>query len=118
MRQVLTETDAVRAMYDYMAEQIDGRFRLEFPEEEEVIDILVDALRDPMTRELDIHMYTALATTIGDYTASLSSCMLTGCKNDKQHQFLREFINLAWDARRLTAEWLKGQGIVPGQSAN
>lgn len=118
MRQVLTETDAMRAIYDYMAEQIDGRFRLEFPEEEEVIDILVASLRDPMTRMLDSHMYMALVTTIGDYGAALSSCMLNGCTNDKQHRFLREFINLAWDARRLTTEWLKGQGIVPGQSAN
>ena len=118
MRQILTETDTMQAVYDYMAEQIDGRFRLEFPDEEEMIDILVSSLRDSLTRELNANMHIALATTVCDFGTILTSCMLTGCTNDRQHKFLREFINLAWDARQLTAEWLKGQGIVPGQSAN
>lgn len=118
MRQVLTETDTMQAVFDYMAEQLDGRFRLEFPNEEEVIDVLVNSLRDGETRNSEAHMKIALGTTMGDYFSVLTTCLISGCPNHKTHRFLRQFINLAWDARQFTNEWLKGQGIVPGQSAN
>jgi hypothetical protein len=90
MRQVVTETDFMRAVYDYMAEQLEGRFKLEFPEGEEM-------------------------STFG---AILTDCMLSDCDNGEYHDFAREFINLVWDSRQLTQEWLKGQGVVPGRSAN
>lgn len=118
MKQIVTETDYMQAVFDYMAEQLEGRFRLEFPEAEEIIDHMVDSLRNGLFRLDAEYMHKALRLSISTFGTSLTECMLDGCPNESQHNFCREYINLVWDARSLTREWLKGQGIVSGQSTN
>jgi hypothetical protein len=118
MRQVVTETDFMRAVYDYMAEQLEGRFKLEFPEGEEMIDLMVDSLRDETLRMDAEYMTRSLKVSLSTFGAILTDCMLSDCDNGEYHDFAREFINLVWDSRQLTQEWLKGQGVVPGRSAN
>ncbi len=118
MRQVVTELDTLRAMYDYIAEQLDGRFRLQFPEFEWKIDELVEELRNPTYRVEAPSMKFSLAGLVSVIGSAVTECTLQGCPDDDQHKFMREVINLIWDARFNTAEWLKEKGIVPGQSAN
>lgn len=119
VRQVVTEHDMWIAMYDYMAEQLDGRCRLQFPGSKEVIDHILDDLNNPIIRaDLD-YMENSLGRTTGTLGTILSACMLTGCcQNDPFHEFMRDFLNLVWDARWLTTEWLKSNGIPVGQSVN
>lgn len=116
--QVITELDAMRAVYDYMSLQLDGRFRLQFPEHREIIDEYVNDFLDDQVRQNADGMKFALAMVVNRYGTTLTNCSIKGCPHEDNHQFMREFINLVWDVRIQTAEWLKGQGIVPGQSAN
>lgn len=118
MRQVVTETDFMRAVFDYMAEQLDGRFRLEFPDGEEMLDIMVYSLRDEDLRVDAEFMLRSLKASLISFGGVLTDCMLNDCGNGEYHDFAREYINLVWDSRQLTREWLKGQGVVPGRSAN
>lgn len=117
--QVVTEYDAICAMYDYIALQLNGRFRVQFPEYEENISVFVESLYDKETRaQGEGHMKFALAQTTTDMFAPLLICGIDGCHNETAHAFRKEFIDLVLNARQQTAEWLKGQGIVPGQSTN
>lgn len=116
--QVVTELDAMRAVYDYLALQLDGRFRLQFPDHEDYINNYVEDLRDDECREHDQAMRWGLAQTVNTMGTTLTTCSINGCENVGNHAFMREFINLIWDARELTGEWLRRQGIVPGQSTN
>ena len=118
MRQVLTELDLFTAMCDYMAEQLEGRFTVEFPNHRELTTHIAERLRDPAMRENVNHMAEAFESTVWQFTNSMNKCALSGCDNIENHKFLREFIDMVWDSRACTVEWLEGQGIVPGQSAN
>lgn len=118
MRQVVTEHDMWIAMYDYMAEQLNGRCRLEFPDSEEIIDHILDDLKNPIIRVDLGYVENSLGQTMGTFGTMLTACMLVGCHSEANHEFMREFINLVWDARWLTTEWLKSNGTPVGQSAN
>lgn len=116
--QVVTEYDAFLAIYDYMALQLGGRFYVEYPNHREVIGVLIGNLRDEEVRsDLEL-MQSALLNTVSQFGTNVTACSLGGCDNTENHKFMREFLNLVWDARQLTAEWLRGQGIVPGHSVN
>lgn len=117
-KQVTTELDFAIAIFDYLAEQLDGRFRLQFPNHHDVLNTMVGNLRNPLLREDAIDMYAFLMHSGSQFTEALNSCMVIGCPSDANHVFLREALNLLWDSRENTREWLKEQGIVPGQSAN
>lgn len=117
-RQVITEHDMWIAMFDYIAEQLNGRYRLQFPDGEEIIDHILNDLNNPIIRaDLD-YMENSLGKTTGIFGTMFSECMLIGCREEATHEFMREFINLVWDARRLTTEWLKSNGTPVGQSIN
>ena len=116
--QVVTETDAMNAVYTYLATQLDGWVRIEFPDHTSVIDDLVRDLRDDCCRNDPDGMKYALNGLTGEFAHILTGCMINGCDDEGNHRFMRSLINLVWDSRNQTAEWLKGQGIVPGQSAN
>ena len=118
MRQVVTELDTLRAMYDYISEQLDGRFRLQFPIFEWKIDELIGEFQNPTYRVEAPAMKFSLAGLVSMIGSAVTECALDGCPDDEQHEFMREVINLIWDARFNTAEWLKEKGIVPGQAAN
>ena len=116
--QVVTEADAMNAVYTYLATQLNGWVRVEFPNHTSIIDNLVEDLLDEECRNDPDGMKYALNGVTGEFTFLLTKCMINGCDDAENHKFMRAFINLVWDARTQTAEWLKGQGIVPGQSAN
>lgn len=118
MRQVVTELDLYTAMCDYIAEQLEGRFSLQFPYHTEVAEHMVNKLRNPHMRESVGAIIQALEGTVSQLGMTVTQCTLRGCENDENHDFIREFLNLVWDARDLTHDWLRGKGIVPGQSAN
>jgi len=117
-RQVVNEYDMWIAMYDYMISQLEGRFRLQFPSCQVVADQLLSDFRSECIRSNLNDMQSALNNAVSIFGASLTKCMLTSCPEHDSHEFLREFINLAWDLRWLTNEWLKEQGVVVGQSQN
>ena len=116
MRQVVTEHDAMLAMYDYLDEQLDNRLRYEFTNDIETIDALVDGLRNPMNRTSAPLMKSLLTITVCDFAEALTGCLVVGCDND--HGFALEFVELVWNAEKNTAAWLRGQGVVVGHSAN
>lgn len=118
MRQVVIEHDMWIAMFDYMGEQLDGRFRVQFPDSEDIIDQVLKDLNNPFTRSDYGHMRETLGLMISVFGTSLTGCLVDGCHEDANHEFIREFINLVWDARWLTSEWLKENGTIPGQSVN
>ena len=117
-RQIVTELDWYSAIYDYIAEQVDGRFRVEFPRLNDVIDEFVSGLRDPLSRLTPELMQWQLSQTVMKLSKQTVECSLEGCDNDDVHNFAKEFIHLIWGARNETSQWLHRQGIVPGQSAN
>jgi hypothetical protein len=116
--QVVTELDEMRAVYEYIISQLDGRFRVQFPAHTEFIDTLIENMQNPFVQITSDQMQVFLFQTVEQFTEALSSCAIQGCPHEGKHVFIREFINLVWDARDLTEEWLKGQGVVPGQSTN
>lgn len=118
MRQVLTDRDWAEAMLDYIADQVDGRLRLEFPEHEDVIDTMLESLRDPFIRVSEVAMKFQIARCVSSHMACLTDCILNGCQCEENHNFIKEFIHLVWDARDETTKWLLHRGIVPGQSVN
>lgn len=116
--QVTTDLEFMAAMYDYIAAQLEGRFVLEYPDFVNEITPFAESLRNPMVRIDAGGMKFALAATAIEVQSDLLKCSLDGCPHEENHKFKREFLDLVYDARQLTAEWLKGQGIVPGQSTN
>ena len=116
--QVVNSTDMMKAMCEYIATQINGRFRLQFPQHDRTLDNMVEVLHNPLYHSDASIAYRLLTNAVFEYGKTLTDCMICGCKNDDNHEFYREFINLVWDSRDLTEEWLRSQGIVPGQSAN
>ena len=116
MRQVVTEYDAMLAVYDYLTEQLDDRLRYEFTNDVETIDALVEALQNPTNRTSAPCMKMLLANEVSELAEALTICMVTGCENN--HDFEFEFIELVWNAQKKTAEWLRRQGVVVGLSAN
>jgi len=118
-RQVVTEYDMFLAMYDYLAEQFDGRFRMEFPENEQLIDGFLENLNDAFLRSSQPAMKLVLLNTISLFGTQLTHHLLDGCHVDESHhEFMREVINTIWDSRELTTKWLHHKGIVPGRSVN
>jgi hypothetical protein len=118
MRQVVTELDAMNAVYDYIIEQLEGRFKLEYPKHTEHFDATADYFKNSLVRHDVIMMQVYMVQIMDMFYDSLSKCLITGCMNDDKHVAVRECLDLFFDARKLAAEWLKGQGVVPGQSAN
>lgn len=118
IKQVINETDWMDAICEYMIEQLDGRFRLQFPGLTEKIDDLLLVLNDPLVRTSDATMIMGLGSIVGEHGARLTIHSLTGCSNTEGHAFQRELINLVWSARYETLTWLNQQGVVPGQSCN
>jgi hypothetical protein len=118
MKQVLTQFDWYNAMFDYIIDQLNGRFRLQFPEHTTALDTLVHNMSDPMGRSTAENMLAQLNMTASMFGATLTMCSLTGCNEHSNHELLREYINLIWDSRDETEHWLHQQGIVPGRSAN
>lgn len=117
-QQVVTELDSWIAMCDYIAIQLEGRFRVEFPEHAELAHLMIGPLRDPYVRMNTSSMEALIKSWVSQLGMALTECSLIGCDNEETHAFEREFVNLIWDARAQTGEWLRRQGIVPGQSAN
>lgn len=118
LRQVVTEYDMWIAMYDYLIEQMNGYLKESYPESEDVIENIVDSLNDELVRCHQDWMERCLNNTVATLGAALTSCMLNGCDEVVYHNFMREFINLVWDVRPLTVEWLNAQGTPAGQSVN
>lgn len=118
MRQVVTELDLYVAMCDYMIEQLTGRFSVQFPEHTEVAAHMSQQLQNPHMRESVPEILSTIEGTVSYFGMTVTKCTLRGCTNEENHEFIREFLDLVWDARDLTNEWLRGKGIVPGQSAN
>ena len=118
MRQVVTELDAMSAVYDWLAEQLDDRLRYEFTSEidTEAIDTLIEQLRDPARRHSADCMKQTLLQTVTDLNMCLVTCLLAGCEED--HSFEMAFVELVLDSHEKTAEWLKEKGVVVGLSAN
>ena len=117
-RQVVTEYDMWIAMYDYLIEQCNGYLKDTYPEQEEVLGNIIDTLSDEMVRMHSDWMEQRLNSAVSIVGAALTSCMLSGCDEVANHNFMREFINLIWDARVLTEEWLKANGTPVGFSVN
>lgn len=117
-RQVLTEHDWFNAVFDYMIEQLDGRFRLQFPEYQYDIDRVIENMNDPLCRASLDSMKYHIGLYMSLFGTTLTSHLVGGCPEEHNHEFLREYINLVWDSHTNTANWLTEQGIVPGQSAN
>ena len=117
-RQVITTHDWFNAKFDYLIEQLNGRFRMQFPEYLDVLDSIVEDLRDPCIRMFEIDMIQTLNQHVFTVCSALNQCSLSGCQNTDNHEFLREFINLIWDSHNETDSWLKAQGIVSGQCTN
>lgn len=119
-RQVVTEADIYNAICDYMIVQLDGRFRVEFADEihKELIDVFIEGLRHPLVRLTEDTMRTHLLFLVSQTGMQLTECMLDACPNEVNNKFMREFVNLVWDARHNSGEWLRSEGIVPGQSVN
>jgi len=118
VRQVVTERDMWIAMYDYLSEQLNGYMKMSYPESEDVIENIVESLNDELVRMHSDWMETCLNNTVSTFGAALTSCMLNGCDEVVHHNFMREFINLVWDLRTLTTEWLKENGTTVGISYN
>lgn len=118
IKQVVTELDWMHAIYEYMEEQLDGRFRLQFPGQGEHIDELLEGMSHPFTRINEDTMMLVLINVTAAHGGRLTTHMLKGCPNEEEHEFQKELISLVWDARYETHEWLKDQGIIPGQSCN
>lgn len=118
IKQVVTETDWMHAIYEYLMEQLGGRFKLQFPEHIDYIDGLLESMQDPLIRSTELTMMEALMNVTAAHGGMVTRHSLNGCPHDMNHKFSREFINLVWDARRETSEWLQGQGVIPGQSCN
>lgn len=118
LRQVVTEYDMWIAMYDYLIEQMNGYMKESYPDQEIHIENLVELLNDELIRMHADWMEYRLNAGVNILGAALTSCMLTGCENVDEHNFMREVINLVWDARTLTEEWLNEQGTPVGQSVN
>jgi hypothetical protein len=118
MKQVLTQFDWYNAMFDYIIDQLDGRFRVQFPDHGGTLDMLIHNMSDPMGRMTPENMIAQLNMTASMFGTTLTMCSLTGCDEHGNHELLREYINLIWDSRDETERWLHQQGIVPGRSAN
>lgn len=118
IRQVVTERDWYIAVLDYMMEQIDGRFRMEFKNHGEEADLLIAMMSDEDIRQTADSMRNQIDYMVSYMGRTVTDCSLNGCPHTENHYFIREFINLVWDARHGTEQWLNQQGIVPGQSAN
>ena len=118
MRQVVTEHDAMIAVYDYLAEQLDDRLRYTYTDgtDIELIDTLVEALREPVNRCSVPCMKMQLANTVSEFAEGLTVCLVAGCEHD--HGLEKEVISLVWNAHEKTADWLKRQGVIVGLSTN
>jgi hypothetical protein len=116
--QVVTEYDWLDAMFNYIIDQLDGRFRLQFPDHHKALDMLVVNMNHPLARTSSETMMLQLNMTASTFGSALTQCSLTRCVRCSNHEFLREYINLIWDSRYETEQWLFHQGIIPGQSAN
>lgn len=117
--QVTTELDFMKTVYQYITEQLDGRFRLEYPEGLETIDHMITDLKYASQIGTDADdMKLALIRVGQNFAQLLFVCSMKDCPETKQHAFIREYMELILNARRFTSEWLKGKGIVPGQSWN
>ena len=118
MRQSVREIDFSRSMLDYICEQLQGRVLLEFPEEREIVDWMCENFQHSALRYNEISIHAALMITVQNCMESLTPCLTTGCDSPIPHEFLREVINLVWNARLETDEWLRRKGIVVGRSVN
>jgi len=118
VRQVVTEHDMWIAMYDYLTIQLNGYMKKSYPESEEVIDGLIENFNDEVVRLDSDWMEQRLNNGVSILGAALTSCMLNGCDEVHNHNFMREFINLIWDLRTLTTEWLNENGTTVGFSHN
>jgi hypothetical protein len=116
--QVVTEYDWLDAMFNYIIDQLDGRFRLQFPDHHKTLDLLVVNMNHPLARTSSEAMMLQLNMAVSTFGSTLTQCSLTGCTRCSNHEFLREYINLIWDSRYETERWLFQQGIIPGRSAN
>jgi hypothetical protein len=117
-RQVVTEHDMWIAMYDYLIEQCNGYLKETYPESEDVIENITESLNDEVVRMHDDWMKMCLNNTVSTLVEALTSCMLSGCDEYVYHNFMMEVINLIWDLRTLTTEWLKANGTPVGFSVN
>lgn len=119
MRPAVTNVDQwYNAVFDYIVEQIDGRFRIQFPNELELIDYLIESFQLDFRRisaETMIGFLSFASHTMND---QLMECMSRSCTREERHNLLKEFIQLMWDAEVDTHEWLKAQGVIVGQSHN
>jgi hypothetical protein len=116
--QVVTEYDWLDAMFNYIIDQLDGRFRLQFPDHHKTLDLLVVNMNHPLARTSSEAMMLQLNMAVSTFGSTLTKCSLVGCTRCSNHEFLREYINLIWDSRYETEQWLFQQGIIPGQSTN
>lgn len=116
--QVMTDDDWTLAVFDYISEQLDGRFRLQFPTQIDIIDNMVENIRDPKNRSHPAMMTCHLLNSVSLLSTTLTDCKLSGCPQKEQHKLIREFLDLVWDARDETYRWLYAKGVVPGQSTN
>jgi hypothetical protein len=116
--QVVTELDFWNAMCDYIVLQLQGRFQLEYPNYTEYSDEISKTLNDEWTRTTVENMQNVIRVIISKFGMTLTECSLDGCQNHENHALKRDFINLIWDIRQLTDEWLRSEGIVPGHSIN
>lgn len=118
IKQVVNETDWMDAIYEYIKLQLDGRFRLQFPNMEETIGDILETMDDHLVRSTEQTMLLGIMNAVAAHGSRLTLHSLTGCQNDECHEFQREFINLVWSARNETLQWLKSNGVIPGQSCN
>jgi len=118
MRQVVTELDSMAAVYDYLAWQLDDRLRYEYTEEMETIDALVQSLRDPLMRIDASEMKRRLMEYVTEVVDVVVNHEIMACPCGADTSFYKAFVNLIWNAHENTAEWLREQVVVVGQSTN
>ena len=119
MRPSVTNIDQwYNSVFDYIIEQLDGRFRIQFPNEGELIGYIIDGFRREPRRESADEMVKFMGYASRVMNDQLMVCMSNDCTRDERHDLLKEFIQLMWSAEEDTAEWLKAQGVIVGQSHN
>lgn len=116
MRQVITELDAMHAMNDYIAWRLETDLRQQYPQDSALIDQLIDALQHPANRLSPAVMKMLLVNTVVEFAEALAIQATTD--NTEDLRLIRAFVNLVWDSPQGTAQWLRGQGVIVGQSAN
>src|SRR5690349_6088391 len=108
-RQLVTASDWMEAILDYVIEQTDGRLRATYPGHDEVIDAIVGSLQNPYVRMSPIAMQCMLSRNVQAHVACLNDCAVKFDRcdcNEETHKFMRDFLNLVWGARDEVKVWL------------